>query len=242
MRRPAGALPRSQGAGGGGRAVKLYSGPLSLFSRKVEIALGEKGLGFEREFVPFSQEQGYAPRHPAVLAANPKRQVPVLVDGDLTLFDSTLIMEYLDDAYPEPALLPKEPRARARCRLLELIADEVLVPQVVRLGYRTEPPNPDPARRAAQEAGGREAEAAILAQYARLEAALGEAEWLCGAFSVADIATFMAVLWARRLDGPAPDGHPRLAGWYARAAARPPAARAAAEIAEADRALSPKLG
>ena len=96
--------------------MKLYSGPLSLFSRKVEIALNEKGLAFEREMVPFSQAQGYAPKHPAVLAANPKGQVPVLVDGALTLFDSTLIMEYLDDAYPTPPLRPAEPAARARCR------------------------------------------------------------------------------------------------------------------------------
>ena len=49
--------------------MKLYSGPLSLFSRKVEIALHEKGLAFEREMVPFSQAVGYAPKHPAVLAA-----------------------------------------------------------------------------------------------------------------------------------------------------------------------------
>jgi glutathione S-transferase len=86
--------------------MKLYSGPLSLFSRKVEIALQEKSLAFERVMVPFSQAQGYSPKHPAVLAANPKSQVPVLIDGDLTLFDSTLILEYLEDAYPRPALWP----------------------------------------------------------------------------------------------------------------------------------------
>src|SRR6516165_7647108 len=99
--------------------MKLYSGPLSLFSRKVEIALHEKGLSFEREMVPFSQTKGYAPKHPAVLAANPKAQVPVLVDGDLTLFDSTLIIEYLEDAYPAPPLFPADAKARARCRLIE---------------------------------------------------------------------------------------------------------------------------
>ena len=97
--------------------MKLYSGPLSLFARKVEMALGEKGLAFEREMVPFSQAQGYQPKHPAVLAANPKRQVPVLIDGDLTLFDSTLIFEYLEDAYPEPPLYPgvRRPGPAAVC-------------------------------------------------------------------------------------------------------------------------------
>src|SRR3546814_3731201 len=107
--------------------MKLYSGPRRLFARKVEIALGEKGLAFEREMAPFSQGEGYSPKHPAVLAANPKGQVPVLVDGDLTLFDSTVIFEYLEDAYPQPPLMPRQPAARAQCRLLELTADEILL-------------------------------------------------------------------------------------------------------------------
>ena len=49
--------------------MKLYSGPLSLFSRKVEIALHEKGLDFDREMVAFTQAKGYAPKHPAVINA-----------------------------------------------------------------------------------------------------------------------------------------------------------------------------
>ena len=49
----------------------LYSGPLSLFARKIEIALHEKALSFERVMVPFTQAAGYAPKHQAVLAANP---------------------------------------------------------------------------------------------------------------------------------------------------------------------------
>src|SRR5438445_756592 len=103
----------------------LYSGPLSLFSRKVEVALAEKAVPYQRVMAPFTQTKGYAPKHPAVLAANPKGQVPVLADGDLILYDSTVIIEYLDEKYPEPLLSPKEPQARARCRLLELEADEV---------------------------------------------------------------------------------------------------------------------
>ena len=118
----------------------LYSGPLSLFARKVEIALAEKQLAFERVFVPFTQTMGYAPKHKAVLKANPKGQVPVLVDGDLTLYDSTIIIEYLDEAYPAFPLLPREPVARALTRLLELEADEVLLPPIRTLMFRTEPP------------------------------------------------------------------------------------------------------
>jgi glutathione S-transferase len=118
--------------------LKLYVGPLSLFSRKVEIALGEKGIPYEREFVAFTQERGFLPRHPAVLAANPKRQVPVLIDGDLSLYDSTIILEYLDELYPNPPLYPATPQDRARCRLLELDADEILFAPLRQLLFRTE--------------------------------------------------------------------------------------------------------
>ncbi|MBX6321261.1 MAG: glutathione S-transferase family protein [Rhodospirillaceae bacterium] len=221
--------------------MKLYSGPLSLFSRKVEIALREKGLTFEREMVPFSQEKGYAPKHPDVLAANPKGQVPVLIDGDLTLFDSTVILEYLEDAYPAPPLYPAEARARARCRLLELTADEILLVPLRALMHRSEPPRPDAERRQRLEAEAARAETEIRGHYGRLEAMLAGAEHFCGAFSVADIAVFMWMLFVLRLKGPRPDGHPALAAWYARVGARPAIAPVAAEIAAADRVLSPAL-
>ncbi len=64
-------------------------------------------MSFDRVLVPFTQTKGYAPKHPDVIAANPKHQVPVLVDDDLTLYDSTVIIEYLDDKYPNPPLLPR---------------------------------------------------------------------------------------------------------------------------------------
>ena len=107
--------------------ITLYSGPLSLFSRKVEIALAEKGLAFQRVVVPFNQTTGYDPRHPEVLALNPKRQVPVLTDCGLVLYDSTVINEYLDEAYPEPKLMRDTPVEGARCRLGGLYGDEVLL-------------------------------------------------------------------------------------------------------------------
>ncbi len=217
--------------------MKLYSGPLSLFARKVEIALAEKGLAFEREMVAFSQTEGYSPKHPAVLAANPKGQVPVLIDGDLALFDSTVILEYLDDAYPEPALLPREPKARARCRMLELIADEVLLRPLQRLMYRTEPENPDPVRRRqlADDAAKAEAELAVL--YGLVAARL-EGPYLCGGYSIADIGMYMSLMYAQRLGGPGLDEVPDLEAWYDRVRERPAVAAVTAEVAVADRLLS----
>ncbi|MGO4721793.1 MULTISPECIES: glutathione S-transferase family protein [unclassified Inquilinus] len=221
-------------------AMTLYSGPLSLFSRKVEIALVEKALACERVLVPFSQTEGYAPKHPAVLAANPKAQVPVLVDGALTLFDSTVILEYLEDAYPAPPLYPRDPADRARCRLVELAADEVVMPDVRPLMHRSEPP--DPARLEAQEAAARTAEDALRRHWRRLDGQLAGREFFFDALTVADIAMFMTVLFALRLHGPRLDECPALAGWYERLSARPAFARVAAEVAAADRELSPHLG
>lgn len=219
----------------------LYSGPLSLFSRKVEIALREKGLPFDRVMVPFSQERGYAPKHPDVLAANPKGQVPVLRDGDLVLFDLTVILDYLEDAYPDPPLYPASAADRARCRLLELTADEVLLADIKRLMYRSEPPSADPERRARQDEDGRQGEANLTARWAELRSRLDGRPWFGPAFSVADIALFMSVLFARRLHGPPLQPFPALAAWYDRVAARPAVAPAVAEIAAADLALSPSL-
>jgi glutathione S-transferase len=219
----------------------LYVGPLSLFSRKAEIALREKGLDYERIMVPFTQEVGYQPKHPAVLQHNPKRQVPVLVEGDLILFDSTLIFEYLEDAYPTPPLYPKEARARARCRLIELEADEILFAPVRNLLYRTEPKLADAAAQAKREAAGREADADLKRQFAGLDARLAGRDWFCGAFSVADIAMFMTVLFTQRLKGPGLSPYPALAAWYARMLDRPSSSKAAEEIAAADRELSPAL-
>jgi glutathione S-transferase len=108
--------------------MKLYSGPLSMFGAKAEIALREKGLDFDLVMVPFDPARGYEPKHPEVRRINPKSQVPVLVDGELEIFDSTQIFEYLEDRHPVPPLWPHDPVARARARLLELRSDEVYSP------------------------------------------------------------------------------------------------------------------
>lgn len=216
----------------------LYSGPLSLYSRKVEIALGEKGLGHETVYVPFTQTMGYAPKHKQVVASNPKGQVPVFADGDLTLYDSTVIIEYLDEAYPQPPLYPRGAKDRARVRLLELEADEVMLQAVRPLMFRTEPPGADAERRATQEEQARLAAPMISANHARLDARLVENEFLAGDFSAADIATFMMVHWALRLGGPPIAGLANLRHWYGILSDRASFKQVVAEIAAADRELS----
>jgi len=218
--------------------MKLYSGPLSLFSRKVEIALREKGLDFERIMVPFDQTIGYSPKHPDVLALNPKGQVPVLVDGDLALYDSTVILEYLEDAWPEPPLYPRSPKERAACRLLDLFADEIMLVPIRSFMHRTGPRPADPQKWESDEARAGQAGPAIEQHFADLEGKLGDKAFFCGAFSAADIAVFMAVLFTQRLGGPPLAGDRALSDWYGRLLERPAFAKAASEIVAADLALS----
>ena len=113
--------------------MKLFTGPLSMFGAKAQIAALEKGIAFEAVMVPFDKDDNYLPKHPEVLRINPKRQVPVLIDGEVELFDSTQIFEYLEDTAPEPPLWPREVASRARARQLEHLSDEVFFPHVIRL-------------------------------------------------------------------------------------------------------------
>jgi glutathione S-transferase len=98
--------------------MRLYSGPLSMFGAKAQIAALKKGLDFQLVMVPFSMTRLYDPKHPEVERINPKRQVPVLVHGVVEIFDSTQIFEYLEDLAPEPALWPRDGAGRARARRL----------------------------------------------------------------------------------------------------------------------------
>ena len=135
--------------------------------------------------VPFDTTR-YEPKHPEVVRINPKRQVPVLIHGDLEIFDSTQIFEYLEDLKPAPPLWPRDRAARARARLLELKSDEVYFPHIIRLMGLYETPD-DPAAVAAR--------AAAAGYYREMERLLAEREYLAGAYSFADIAFYMAPLW-----------------------------------------------
>lgn len=218
--------------------MKLISAPLSLFAKKVEIALAEKGIDHERELAAFSQTSGYSPRHPDVLAHNPKRQVPVLIDGDLALYDSTVIIEYLEDLKPAPPLLPASPRERARCRLLELFADEVMLAPLKELMHRNEPGAKSRAEWAAKETTAKAAETALENCYRTLEAELAAGPYLCGEFGAADIAAFLQCFYAQRLGAPSMKPYPHLWNWYQRVKARPSVARVVSETLAADAKLS----
>jgi len=100
--------------------LKLYDHPLSPYAQKVKIALREKGQPFET-LTPGGLGAGGAQGE--FIQANPRAEVPALVDGEVMIFDSTIILEYLEDRWPTPALLPATPAERARVRMLEEAMD-----------------------------------------------------------------------------------------------------------------------
>jgi glutathione S-transferase len=194
-------------------AIQLYSGPLSMFGAKAQIAALEKRIDTVLTMVPFEMKALYEPKHPDVLRINPKRQVPVLKHsgpwGDLEIFDSTQIFEYFEDLVPEPPLWPATPAERARARLLELKSDEVYFPHVIRLMGLQQTPD-DPAAVAAR--------AGATKFYDELEALLGDGrDWLAGAaFTYADIAFYMAQIFGDRMGAPIPASHGHLITWRGR--------------------------
>ncbi|MFO6421193.1 glutathione S-transferase family protein [Hylemonella sp. W303a] len=195
--------------------TRIYSGPLSMFGAKAEIAAREKGLAFELVMVPFTTDDDYQPRHPEVLRVNPiKQQVPVLVDDEVALFDSTQIFEYLEDRYPGPrylALWPPGITERARARQLELQSDEVFFPNVVRLfGLQND----------MQSAPAVAACAACARHYKEMDALLATREYLAGPYSYADIAFYMAHVFADRKGAGMTDATPRLVAWRDRVGER----------------------
>ena len=90
----------------------VYHLPLSPFSRKVRLALGEKKLAFELQIENVWQ------RRDEFLALNPAGQVPVLLDGEMAVSDSTAIFEYLEETYTDPMLIGDTPVVRAEARRL----------------------------------------------------------------------------------------------------------------------------
>ncbi|MBC9252117.1 stringent starvation protein A [Pseudomonas alcaligenes] len=92
--------------------LACYSDPADHYSHRVRLVLAEKGVSAEIIDV----EGGRCP--PRLAEVNPYGSLPTLVDRDLALYESTVVMEYLDERYPHPPLLPVYPVARANSRLL----------------------------------------------------------------------------------------------------------------------------
>ncbi len=202
--------------------LTLYDDVFSPYARKVRIALYEKGIPFERV-----RALGGDCNRTDFVHVNPRAEVPALVDGDFSLYDSTVICEYLEDRYPEPALYPRDPHRRAACRSIEDLADTQLdaalyAVVIVEMGRGESHP-------AMHKAAAKD----LLRLSDELERRLGDEPFFCGGFSIADIAVAPHLMAAMFLGFPLDASrHPKLARWMDRVQARPAVARDNADVME----------
>jgi glutathione S-transferase len=110
--------------------LKLYDYPDCPFCQKVRVVLTEKDLEYEKIFVDLRKQEQ---KTPEFLRLNPYGKVPVLIDEDEVIYDSTIIDEYLEDEYPIPRLMPEDSQGRARVRMLEDYCDNSFIPPTTML-------------------------------------------------------------------------------------------------------------
>jgi len=97
--------------------IHFYYGSGSPFSWRVQLVLEEKKLPYEPVLLSFSKGEHKSAEH---LARSPHGKVPALTDDGLTLYESSAIVEYLEERYPKPSVMPADPAARALVRIEEL--------------------------------------------------------------------------------------------------------------------------
>lgn len=227
-------------------SVKLYHANISTCSQKVRLALAEKGVEFEGIVLNLRAGDQYVPEYRVL---NPNAVVPTLVNGNDVITESTVINEYIDDAFEGPALKPENPAERARMRLWTKQVDEGLHAAIVILSFciafrldflsrteeemagfyaRMQNPAKEEFYRAAIAKGiDHEGLETAVRRYQKLlqdmEAGLEGRDWLaCGSYSLADMAYVPYMLRLEHL-GMAVlwSDKPGVADWFGRIKQRP---------------------
>ena len=178
-------------------ALRLIDAPRCPYCARVRIALAEKGIAYETVVIDLADRPAW------VYELNPVGKVPVLEREGWVLPESAVINEYLEEVFPEPALLPADVTQRANARLLIFRHDDFTDPYYA-------------LRR--KEAG---AEVAFAGELEALDATLARMPYLTGPqFGLADIAYVPWVLRARDLLGVSLESYPSLLDWVARVSER----------------------
>ena len=194
--------------GGGVSALVLYDAARCPYCARVRIVLAEKGIEYEVVEIDLSDRPAW------IYEKNATGRVPVIEEDGWVLPESAVIMEYLEERYPEPALLAADPGDRALARLRIFRQDELTSPYYA-------------LRR--DEDGARERFDAALA---RLDALLAATPWLGGGdYGLADIAYVPWLLRARDMLGVALDPYPAVCDWLARLEQRPAVAAESSVVA-----------
>lgn len=195
----------------------VYGASLSPFVRKVLAYGAEKGLELEHKPLGLGSDD------PDFLEASPFRKIPGFRDGDFAISDSSAIIHYLEAKYPEPALIPAEPRARARAIWFDEFADTILCACGAKMFFN---------RIVAPRFLGREGDLAAADQAEQvelppildyLERTIPEGGWLVGdGLTLADIAVATGFANFRHLGIPVDQArYPKVAEFAERMLARP---------------------
>ncbi len=201
--------------------ITLYYGSGSPFAWRVQLALEHKALAYELKVLSFAAGDT---RKPEFVALNPRHRVPVLVDGDLVLYESSAIVEYLDEAYPGRGLplFPGDVKARAIIRRMIREVDddfEAALDPLTTQAFSKKPEERDAKAIA-------DARKAVVDEMEMFTLAM-RGDYLVGSLSAADFAlyTLVALLWRVELKLPDLDANamltPQLAQWKARIEALP---------------------
>src|SRR5882672_6660288 len=203
--------------------LKLYNFDRSPFGWKVRIVMAEKKVPYTSVEPPPNKDQD-----PAFGRLNPFRLTPVLeLENGKTLYESSIINEYLEEAYPEPAMLPRDPYERARIRMLEDTTDQYFGAAVRAFTMsQFEYTPPYLIRKKADQVdhkGLEEARVKVHQNLSRLEQELQGRTWFGGPiFSLADVALAPVLTGRLKMLGVLPDPkYPGLKAWSERVMARP---------------------
>ena len=206
--------------------LRVYDHPFSPYGQKVKIALREKGLEFE---APMPDGLGAGGAAGEFVEANPRAEVPTLIDGEVRIFDSTIILEYIEDKWPSPPMLPGSPAERARVRMLEEVMDTHYEPinwglSEIRSFKRATGELAEKLEKRANEQ--------IDGYYSWLEKQLGDREWFNGEYFGWGDLSVIPYLNGTRGHGRRPALGTRLAAWMQRANQRPSVAAGTKDITD----------
>lgn len=195
-------------------ALSLYFHPLSSFCHKVLIAVDELGVEIERRLLNL----GDAAERAAFLAHWPTGKMPLLIDGDRVVPETSVIIEYLSQrhAVPDRSLVPTDAEAALEVRLMDRLLDlYVMLPMQAIVGDRIRAEaDRDPIAVA-------KARETLAMAYGMLDERLADRAWMAGdTFTMADCAAAPSLFYADTL-APIPASHRRLAAYFERLMARP---------------------
>jgi glutathione S-transferase len=189
-------------------AITLYDAMPSANSDRVKVVLHEKGLAYDRITLNLANKDQ---KRPEFLKLNPYGKVPVINDSGKILFESCIINEYLDEQYPNPPLMPKDPYLRGRGRVLVDYALNYL--HETYWALRGEMTKQEAERNTAIV---NETRGILRDRLQYLEAALGDKPYFFDQFSLTDIDVLPRFVRMEQYGVLPTPTLPRLNGWLAR--------------------------